>query len=95
MKYKVLRGFCLGGGKDVFPGQEIELTPERAALFVRQGRLEPVGATGPADIGQASLLASIAIAESVDVLNELVTENETDPEIVAAYEARAAELEAE
>lgn len=91
-KYTVLRGFCLGAGKDVHPGEEIELTPERAELFVRQGRIKLV--TDPIDMNKAALLASIAIAESVEVLNELVSENETDPEITAAYDARAQELEA-
>ena len=92
-KYTVLRGFCLGAGKDVHPGEGIELAPERAELFVRQGRIEPV--TAPIDMNKAALLASIAIAESVEVLNELVSENETDSEITAAYDARAQELEAE
>lgn len=95
MKYTVLRGFCLGGGKDVHPGEEIELTPERAELLVRQGRIKPVAVSGPVDMNKAALLASIAIAESVEVLNELVAEGETDTEIVSAYEARALELEAE
>jgi len=90
-KYKVLRGFCLGAGKDVHPGEEIELTPERAELFIRQGRIKLV--TDPIDMNKAALLASIAIAESVEVLNELVGAEETDTEIVEAYEARAAELE--
>ena len=92
-KYTVLRGFCLGAGKDVHPGEEIELTPERAELFIRQGRIELVTTSGPVDMNKAALLASIAIAESLEVLNELVSAEETDAEIVAAYEARAAELE--
>lgn len=95
MKYIVLRGFCLGGGQDVYPEQEIELAPERAALFLRQGRIKPVAVSGPVDMNKAALLASIAIAESIEALNELVTEGETDPEIVSAYETRALELDAE
>ncbi|QOX78738.1 hypothetical protein FY034_07280 [Trichlorobacter lovleyi] len=93
MKYKVLRGFCLGRGKDVFPSQEIELDPKLAELYLRQGRIAPIAVSGAVDMNKAALLASIAIAESVEVLNELVSAEETDTEIVAAYEARAAELE--
>lgn len=91
MKYTVLRGFSLGGGKDAFPGETVELEPAKAELFIRQGRIKPVAET---DMNKAALLASIAIAESVEVLNELVPEDETDPEITAAYADRAAELEA-
>lgn len=28
MKFKVLRGFCLGGGKDVYPGQTVIIKEE-------------------------------------------------------------------
>lgn len=94
MKYKVLRGFCLGGGNDVHPGEEVEFTPERAEIYLRQGRIAPIAVSGAVDMNKAALLASIAIAESVEVLNELVSEDETDPEITAAYDARAQELEA-
>ena len=94
MKYKVLRGFCLGGGKDAFPVDELELKPEIASLYLRQGRVAEISAAGPTNVGKAALLASISLAGSVDELNELVAEDEADPEIVEAYEAKALEFEA-
>lgn len=98
MKYQVLRGFCLGGGIDVHPGDPIELTERAAELYIRQGRIKPVTAgtiTGPELMAKASLLATIALAESTKSLNELVSPDETDPEIITAYQLRALELEEE
>ena len=44
-KFKVLRGFCLGGDRgDVFPGDEIELGKVEAKLYGAQGRVVPVSA---------------------------------------------------
>lgn len=98
MNYRVLRGFCLGGGVDVHPGQEIPLTEQQAALYGKQGRVKPVTAetiSGPELMAKASLLAAIALAESIEVLNELVNGDETDQEIIKAYQLRALELEEE
>ncbi len=95
MNYTVLRGFCLGSGIDLHPGDTTELTPEQAELFVRQGRLQPKGAAASAsvDMGKASLLASISMAGSIDELGELVGKQQTDPEIIAAYDKRSNELD--
>lgn len=96
MKYQVLRGFCLGGGIDLHPGQTIDtLTPGQAELYQRQGRIQPATETPAVDMGKAALLATIALAESLDALNELVTKDESDPEIISAYQLRAYELEEE
>jgi hypothetical protein len=42
MRVKVLRGFCLGGGKDVFPGEVAEIPPQlesRVPVWQAQGKL--------------------------------------------------------
>lgn len=93
MKYQVVRGFCLGGGIDLHPGQTAELPERQAELYLRQGRIRPV--PPEVDLSRASLLAAIAIAESLEILNELVTQDETDPDIIGAYQLRALELEEE
>lgn len=95
MKYQVLRGFCLGGGVDLLPGQVTELSDHAAEVFLRQGRIQPLAEPAAVDMNKASLLATIALAESFDALNELVTEDETDTEIITAYQLRAIELEEE
>ena len=98
MKYKVMRGFCLGGGVDLLPGQITELSERSAELYLRQGRVEPVAAetvTGPELMAKAALLATIALSETVGALNELVPPGETDKETIAAYQMRVLELEEE
>jgi len=96
MNYKILRGFCLGGGIDLHPGQTIDtLTPGQADLYLRQGRIEPAGEPAPVNMAKASLLATIALAESIEDLNELVTKDESDQEVITAYLQRASELEKE
>jgi hypothetical protein len=42
MKYRVLRGFCIGAGKDVYPPEVIEMEEREGSIYVFQGRLEPV-----------------------------------------------------
>lgn len=44
MKFNVIRGFCLGGGVDVFPGQTVELNETDAALKLRQGKVAVIKA---------------------------------------------------
>lgn len=41
-RYRVLQGFCLGGGRDVYPPDVIELPEREAAPYVFEGRLEEV-----------------------------------------------------
>ena len=42
MKFKVLRGTALGGGRDAHPGEVIELSEADARPFVLRGRLQPL-----------------------------------------------------
>jgi hypothetical protein len=37
VRVRVLRGFCLGAGRDVYPGDTIELESTRAALKAHEG----------------------------------------------------------
>lgn len=46
MKYIALRGFCIGGGIDVHPGQQVEMDEKEAARF--PGKLKPVVDEEPA-----------------------------------------------
>lgn len=40
MKLLITRGFCLGHGIDVFPGDTVEVEAAKALLLIRQGRAE-------------------------------------------------------
>jgi len=40
MKVLITRGFCLGHGIDVFPGDTVEVEDAKALLLIRQGRAE-------------------------------------------------------
>lgn len=42
MLVKVLRGFCLGGGVDVAPGDVVEMEPKDALVKISQAKVEPV-----------------------------------------------------
>ena len=42
MKFRVLTGFCIETGKDVSPGDIVELDSRFAVGWVQAGRLEPV-----------------------------------------------------
>jgi hypothetical protein len=42
MRARVLRGFCLAPGKDVFPGDEVDVTPLQAEQWVRLRYIELV-----------------------------------------------------
>ena len=44
MKYKVLRGFCLGAGKDVYPGDVIALDDKSAPYHLARARVAPLAA---------------------------------------------------
>lgn len=41
MKYIVLRGFCLGGGHDVYPGDVVDLDDKAATYHLARGRVKP------------------------------------------------------
>lgn len=45
MRFKVVSPFSLGGGRDVFPGQVIELDPNAGRVKVAQGWVVPVAET--------------------------------------------------
>lgn len=41
MRYQVLRGFCLGGGRDVYPGDIIDLDDKAAKYLLARGKVKP------------------------------------------------------
>ena len=41
MKYIVLRGFCLGAGRDVYPGDVIDLDDKTAPYHLARGKVKP------------------------------------------------------
>lgn len=41
IKVRIMRGFCLGGGRDVFPGAVVELPENEARLRIVQGKAAP------------------------------------------------------
>ena len=44
MKVIITRGFCAGNGKDVYPGDEIEMPEKEALLKIKQGKARDVNA---------------------------------------------------
>jgi len=42
VKVKVLRGFCLETGRDVFPGEEIDMEKAKALVEINKGRVKPL-----------------------------------------------------
>ncbi len=57
MIVKVLRGFCLGNGRDVYPGDTAEIDDHRAPLLIAQGKVRPLGETPAAAPRQAAPVA--------------------------------------
>jgi hypothetical protein len=52
MRVEILRGFCLGNGLDVAPGDIVDIPDARFALLQQQGRARPAKAapeSSPAD----------------------------------------------
>ena len=97
MKALVVDGFCAGGELgDVVPGQEIDLSYGQYQQELYLGRIEepPLddSAAKAAALAQAhaELLQQIAAAPDHAALEALLSE---DPEIVAAYDKRLAELD--
>lgn len=84
MNFQILRGFCLGGGIDVFPGETRNDIPE----YMRQ-RLIQSGKIKAASTGNP-LVEKIATAPDIETLEQILAE---DPAVVAAYEQRVEELE--
>lgn len=37
MKLKALKGFCLGAGRDVYPGDVFDATDKDAAIYIKNG----------------------------------------------------------
>jgi len=46
----VLRGFCIGNGVDVYPGQITEIADDAARLYILKGKVEAVIETAPRPI---------------------------------------------
>jgi hypothetical protein len=42
VRVRVVRAFCLGGGRDVFPGDVIDLEDHRARQKQREGFVKPI-----------------------------------------------------
>jgi len=71
MKYHVLVGVCLSGGKDVYPGDEVDLDPGQARQFVQQGRLVEVPeADAPAPKAEPVTTTQIPSGETPVVLTQ-------------------------
>lgn len=105
MKVKVLRGFCLGKGVDVQPGDTIDLSDREAKLKIKQGKVrdasipEKVRQTGGKKQPAKPLLYPvdeaiklISMANSVEEIQEILADDER-PEVLLAAEDRAKELE--
>jgi hypothetical protein len=73
-------------------GATVKAHPDQVALWIKNGWSL---AEGEADPGKtkADLLARIAAAHTPEELDELVAADETDPDILAAAQARSDELE--
>lgn len=53
MRVEILRGFCIGQGRDVQPGDLAEFDDARARLLIAQGKARPAAAPEPAtDAGE-------------------------------------------
>jgi hypothetical protein len=44
-RIKMLRGTCLGDGRDAYPGDIVEVGDAQAALLIAQGRARAAGST--------------------------------------------------
>ncbi len=42
VKVRIVRGFCVATGRDVFPGDVVELNEAEARLRIAQGKATPV-----------------------------------------------------
>jgi hypothetical protein len=42
LKVRIVRGFCIGTGRDVFPGDVVELNEAEARLRIAQGKATAV-----------------------------------------------------
>lgn len=49
VRYRVLRGFCIGNGMDVQPGDEVDLPEYRARGFIAHGKLAAIRRVTNAD----------------------------------------------
>lgn len=92
MKIKITEDIAIDG-QHTPAGEIIDIDDETGTKLIRMKRAVIMKAADPeADLAQARavLLELIAAAETVDDLNDLLSE---DPEVVAAYETRLIELE--
>ena len=48
MRVEILRGFCIGQGQDVYPGDLVEFDDARARLLIAQGKARLPAAPEPA-----------------------------------------------
>jgi hypothetical protein len=42
LKLRIVRGFCVAAGRDVFPGEVVEIAEAEARLRIAQGKATPV-----------------------------------------------------
>lgn len=67
MRFRVLRGFCLGSGVDVHPGHELELSETQARVYLQQGRLAPLPEEAPPAAPVADAPAPAASPDTTSV----------------------------
>lgn len=51
-RYVALRGFCIGDGVDVQPGDEVDLPAAHARRFLVLGKIRPASAPAPTPAGE-------------------------------------------
>jgi hypothetical protein len=59
LKVRIVRGFCIGTGRDVFPGDVVELTEAEARLRISQGKATAIEA-GPEETEASGLTSETA-----------------------------------
>jgi len=102
MQVKVLRGFCIGNGVDVQPGDVIELSEKEARIKIKQGKVKNVNtpekskaareaAKNPLLYKLKEALELISLAQSEEEINEII-QGDTREKVLEAAEKRKSEI---